>query len=276
MKRKLIAVVTVITVVLTAFCLIFGDNNFIVGSVRTAFSPFLTFTSKITVGIKDFKSYFTELRSYKEENSELAREVSELRKSVKSISQYQTENKRLSELLDLKGEMEDKYNPVAAKVVSYEPNNWYDTFIINKGKWSGISVGDAVISTSGLVGKVSEVGAGYSVISTILDINNSIGARNVRSGELALIEGDVTLSKTKLCKMTYIENKDEINIGDLIETTGSGGIFPEGISIGVVKEIKAENSMPYAVIKPSVDMSDVYEVIVVCRGEYAENGAELE
>ena len=61
MKRKLIAVVTVITVVLTAFCLIFGDNNFIVGSVRTAFSPFLTFTSKITVGIKDFKSYFVRL-----------------------------------------------------------------------------------------------------------------------------------------------------------------------------------------------------------------------
>ena len=161
--------------------------------------------------------------------------------------------------------MEEHFVTTPALVVSYEPNNWYDTIVVNKGSYSGISVGDAVISDDGIVGKVSEVGIGYSVISTILNTENAIGVRIIRNDELAIVEGDTELSRNKFCKMSYMDKSGVVNLGDLIETTGAGGVYPEGIIVGTVKEVKAETSGQYAVIEPSVNVAELHEVLIISR-----------
>jgi len=265
-KKNIVSII-IITASVALFCTLFGTNNFVVGTVRTVFSPILSITSKTAYEIKNLQSYFTEIKSYKEENTRLSRENAELKRLGLSVSEYKEENERLKKLLELQNEMENRFITVPALVVSYEPNNWYDTIVVNKGKYSGISVGDTVVSDSGVVGKVSEVGAGYSVISTLLNAENSIAVRIVRNNELAIVEGDAELSRNKLCKMSYIEKNDVINLGDLIETTGAGGIYPEGIIVGTVKEVKAENSGQYAVIEPSVNVAELHEVLIISREE---------
>ncbi|MBP3360989.1 MAG: rod shape-determining protein MreC [Clostridia bacterium] len=265
--KKLTVTAVIITAALAVFTIIFGNNNFLVSGVRTIFSPFLSLTSRAAHEIKDMQSYFTELKSYKEENTRLAEENADLKRSGLSVAEYKAENDRLKELLELQDEMEGRFRTTAALVVSYEPNNWFDTIVINKGKWSGISVGDAVVASGGIVGKITEVGAGYSVISTMLNSENSIGVRIVRNGELAVVEGDAELSKNKLCRMSFIEKAGGVNLGDLVETTGSGGVYPSGINVGTVKEIKAENSVQYAVIEPAVNVSELYEVLVISGGD---------
>ena len=266
-KKRLAAYCAVCIAAVIVFCSIFGDNNFLVSGVRTAFSPVLTLISGAAHEIKNMQIYFTSIKSYKEQNDALAEENAQLKAAALSATEYKSENERLSELLDMKGEMENRFETVAAKVVSYEPNNWYDTIVINKGTWSGIKAGDAVIAPGGVVGRVTQAGAGYSVISTILSSENSVAVRIIRCGLLSVVEGDAALSKQKKCRMSFIDDTGEIKLGDTLETTGAGGIYPEGISVGTVKEIKAENSVPYAVVEPSVDLSELYEVMVIVTGD---------
>lgn len=260
-KKKLAASLAVCAAAVMIFCSIFGDNNFLVSGMRTVFSPVLTLISGTAHKIKETQIYFTSIKSYKEQNDALAKENAELKLSALSSSEYKAENERLSKLLELQGEM--KFTTVAAKVVSYEPNNWYDTIVINKGTWSGIEVGDAVVAPGGIVGKVTETGAGYSIISTILSSENSVAVKARRCGLLSVVEGDTALSKQKMCRMSFIENTNEIKLGDVLETTGAGGVYPEGITVGTVKELKAENSIPYAVVEPSVNLTELYEVMVI-------------
>lgn len=259
MVKKLLVSVSVSTACTLIFCIIFG-NNVLVTNVRDFYIPFLSLASNIS---KEFKSYFTDIEYYKNTNVRLEREILEMKKSQSTVSEYKLENDRLKKLLDLENEMNSYYETVAAMVVSYEPNNWYDTIVINKGELSGISVGNAVVSVQGLVGKVVETGKGYSIISTVLNPDLSFAARISQSGELGLLEGDAGLSKDKLCRMSYIEKPNNINRGDLVETTGSGGIFPSGLIVGTIKEIQSNNTVPYAVVEPSVDIRNLYEVLVI-------------
>lgn len=266
-RNKITVVAIVITVCVTLIGLVFGNNNFISGSVRTLYMPVLTLTSGVAAKINGLQTYFADIDGYKNQNSQLAKEVAELKRSGQSAAEYKEKIDRLESLLELKGDMEQQFALTAAKVVSYTSNNWYNTIVINKGEWSGIAVGDAVISDRGVVGKVTEVGAGHSVISTILSSENSIAVRNVRSGKLAVVEGDASLSGEKLCKMSFVEKSSDIMLGDLIETTGGGGVYPEGITVGSIKEIKAENTEEFIVIQPAVDVAELYEVLVVSSSD---------
>lgn len=268
-KNKLAAACVVCTSAVIVFCSIFGNNNFFVSAARTVFSPVLTLISSSANKIKNIQLYFVSLESYKKQNEELARENAQLKKTALSSAEYKEENERLSKLLDMQNEYRRRYNTINAKVVSYEPNNWYDTIVINKGSWNGIKIGDAVIAPGGVVGRITEVGGAYSIISTILSSYTSVAVRDVGCGILSIVEGDTTLAKQKMCRMSFIEDTDEIKLGDVLETTGSGGIFPEGINVGIVKEIKAENSLPYAVVQPGVDLSELYEVSVIVSSEEA-------
>ena len=125
----------------------------------------------------------------------------------------------------------------------------------------GINKGDAVISTAGAVGKVTEVGDDYSVVSTLLNPQVAVSVRIIRTGKPAVIEGD---HKTELCKMTFIEGPDSVNPGDFLETTG-GVVFPEGVLVGQVKEVMYENAVAYATVSPVTDISALFEVLVICR-----------
>ena len=86
-----------------------------------------------------------------------------------------------------------------------------------------------------------------------------------RTDDLATVDGDIDLLESGLCKMTYIAKGSNLTVGDLVETSGLGGTYPKGISVGKIKEIHLETQgiSQYAVIEPSVDFSRIYEVFVI-------------
>lgn len=256
LKKKSVLAAVFITGVVILIFVILGSNNFAVSAVKTIFSPVLSLTAGVADTVGEFKDYLIEMQVYREENERLTEELNAVNRSNRDIAELKAENERLSQLLDLKSSL--KYVSVAARVVSYEPNNWYDTLVINKGTNDGVKVGAAVISSGGIVGKVTDAGIGWARISSLLNDENAVGVRIIRTGELAVVEGDTELSTQKYCKLSFFDGT--LAAGDALETTGEAGVYPEGIMVGTV--IKVENE-EYAVVEPAVDFEDLYEVLVI-------------
>ncbi len=230
----------------------------------TVITPFQSLFTSASSGISGFFGYFANMDKIKFENAALSDEVNSLGNTVRQLEQYKLENERLRSLLGLKERMAD-YTFVCAEVIAKDTGNWYSSFTINKGTMDGLAVRQAVITSGGLVGHIYEIGTGYAKVLAIIDANSSAGAIVARTRDVAIVESDVTLGQQGLCKMTHIGKSASIIPGDLIETSGLGGVYPKGLLIGKVREIKPENAAmsQYAVVEPSVDFERISEVFVI-------------
>ena len=198
------------------------------------------------------------------ENEELRHKVDELLAQNRSTQEYIEENERLRELLRLKEEMVNQ-EVVAAEVIALDWDNFSETVTINRGGRDGVEVEDAVVSTLGIVGRVSEVGDDWAIVTTLLSPRHSLGVKVTRTGDLAVAEGDVVLAKDGKLRLDYISGAAELIEGDIIETSGVGGVYPPKLVVGKVSEIKKDNSgaVSYAVVEPTADISRLYEVLVI-------------
>lgn len=261
--RKIAAAVTA-CVVICAVIARFAGINPVSWLARTVFEPVENGFAYIADRISDGIRFTWEMSSYKEENEKLVNQINQLTRENKDVTELRLENERLNQLLELRNEM-NGYSTVAASVIAYSKNNWYDTIEINKGTMNGLEVGNAVITTDGVVGRITEIGPNWATVSTILNDDNAMGVRVTRTSGLGVVEGDEELCLNSLCKMTFINQESTIIVGDLLETSGSGGIYPAGLFVGAIREINADNTgeLNYATVEPAVNFSRLYEVLVI-------------
>lgn len=265
-KGKYIAAFVAAGVLLCVIITHFLGTNPVSNAVKTVFAPvengFSFFAGKIVRTV----NFLWEMDSYKEENEKLVRQINDLNRQTRDSAKLREENERLQALLELKDKT--NYTTVAASVIAYSANNWYDTIEINKGLVNGLKTGNAVITPDGVVGKITDVGLNWATVSTVLNPDNAMGVRIGRTGDAAVVEGDSELYSEGFCKMTFIDKDVGIIVGDLLETSGSGGQYPAGLLVGAIREIDADNMgmLNYATVEPSVDFSRLYEVLVVVDG----------
>ena len=254
-KRKGVIAAAIITavVLLCAAIAHFGGTNPVSNVLRTVFSPFQNGFSYIVNKVTDTTDFIREMNGYKEENARLVGEINELKKQNRDVANYREENERLKETLELQNSLEN-YSTVAASVIAYSSNNWYDTIQISKGSLAGVAVG---------------TGPTWSIVSTILNPDNAMGVKVSRTSDVAVVEGDSELYSQNYCKMTFIDKGSNLIIGDILETSGSGGIYPAGLSVGVIREINSDamGNLNYATVEPLVDFNKLYEVLVI-NGTY--------
>lgn len=262
-KGKYIAAAVTAGVLLCIIITHFLGTNPVSNAVKTVFAPIESGFSFISSKVTGTINFLWEMDSYKEENDKLVRQINDLNRQTRDAAKLREENERLQALLELKDSM--NYATVAASVIAYSANNWYDTIEINKGLINGLKVGNAVITTDGVVGKIVDVGLNWATVSTVLNPDNAMGVRIGRTGDAAVVEGDGELYSQGYCKMTFIDKDVGIIVGDLLETSGSGGQYPPGLLVGAIREIDADNMgmLNYATVEPSVDFSRLYEVLVV-------------
>ena len=253
-----------------------GDNP-VQNALYTFMSPVYNMTEKLVTPIRKFTHNVKNANRYESELAELKKQVNALKIENRSREEYITENKRLKELLSLKDGMAES-RTVTARVISYEPNSWYDTVVINKGENAGISKGNAVITGLGVVGKVTQTGKTWAKVSTLINISDSVGVKLSRTGDIGVVSGDALLAENKLCKLEYMSNDKNLITGDILLTSGLGGIYPSGLSVGSVTDIHADSAgnLEYAVVEPSVDFSSLYEVLVITYHDATEEGAYIE
>lgn len=260
---RIAAIVTAV-VLLAGVIEHFGGSNPVSQAIRTVFAPFQSGFAYVTNGVRDTADFLAEAKTYREENERLVSEINELKKQNKDITNYREENERLMGILGLANDL-DGYTSVAASVIAYSSNNWYDTIEVSRGSLSGVSVGNAVITPDGVVGKVIEVGPTWSVVSAVLSPDSALGVKISRTGDVAVVEGDNELYSQNFCKMTFIDKGSNLIVGDLLETSGAGGVYPAGLNVGTVREISADamGNLNYAIVEPSVDFSRLYDVLII-------------
>lgn len=265
-KKRGVQAAAIITavVLICAGIMHFGGSNPIAVVLRTVLSPFQHGVAYLSHKVQDTADFILEMKSYKDENERLVSEVNELKKQNRDITNYREENERLREMLDLKESLTG-YSTIPASIIAYSANNWYDTLQINKGTLAGVNVGNAVITPDGVVGKITEAGPTWSLVSTILNPDNAMGVRISRTGDVAVVEGDSELYSNNYCKMTFIDKGSSLIIGDLLETSGSGGVYPAGLSVGAIRAIDSDatGNLNYATVEPLVDFDKLYEVLVI-------------
>lgn len=259
-------VIFVIILIITLLCAYLSrmGNNPVSNVINSVLSPVQSQIIKVTNPVSRLVDFLSEMKNYKEENERLKTENNKLMSELKSVEEYKAENERLQRILEISEEM-TQMKTVAAKVIEYSPDNWFSYITINRGKSSGIEVSDAVITADGLLGQVSEVGNNWAKISTLINTENSVGVRIVRNGEIGIVEGDTKLSKTNKCRLGYLTANASVLSGDILETSGLGGIYPPKIMVGKISQISKDNMgrLDYAVVEPVVEFDSLYEVLVI-------------
>ena len=240
-----------------------GSAGIFSNAANVVSQPFLKTFSVVydkTAGVIDS---FINASRYAEENELLRAQVARMEQDRANVDAYRAENERLQALLDMKNETQE-LSLQGAYVIGRDADNWYNTITIDKGSTNGVNVNDVVLTPQGLVGTVSEVGITWAKVREITDIESSIGALCARTGDRGVLEGDFELSTKGRCRLNYISKEATIVVGDRIEISGTGSIYPRGVYIGRVVEIYDDESglALSAVVESEVDFNALGEVLV--------------
>ena len=266
-KKQIITVVTVLLVICALFTTGRKMNaTFIDNTIGFVVTPFQKLTTGVEGWVGGKISVAKNKNGLAEENKKLKEKVARLEADKKRLKCYDAENKKLSELLKISQKFPD-YDTTGAEIIAKDPGNWYDIFLISKGKKDGLSANMVITAPGGLVGKIIEGGSRYSKVQSILDSRSSVSAMSLRTGDLGVVKGEYSLMDDGLCRMEYIDAEAEIMEGDEIVTSHLSDIYPPGISIGKVKEIKtdANGLTKYAIIEPFVDFKHLDTVLVISK-----------
>jgi rod shape-determining protein MreC len=176
-------------------------------------------------------SAFPNILRLEEENKVLRQLNVNLTDEVSRLREARLENDRLREMLALKDR--SAFRLIAAEVVAKNSQLLRNTITINEGDQNGIRLDMAVLSQSGLAGRVIAVSPHYSVAQTILNKDFRAGARIQRSRVDCIVEwtgGEGIVLKN-------ISKKQDVRVGDVVETSGFSSLFPQGIAVGTVSSV---------------------------------------
>lgn len=207
-------------------------------------------------------SFFESIDELKKENEDLKTKNKELEEQVRELEIIKAENATLREYANMVDKYTE-YETIPAYIINKDVSNLSSTMIINVGKTDGITVNMPVIASEGLVGYTISVTDTTSKVQPIIDPATSISGTMKISRDGVIVKG--ILGSNNTLKATYIPTEADLVIGDTIETSGLGGIYPKGILIGTLKEIvQAKNiTERYAIIETAVNFSKLETVLVV-------------
>lgn len=235
-------------------------------------TPIQKASNRLVSAAGNFSEVFTQYDELKEENEQLKKDLTQVQQELRDAEQYIVENKSLRSVIGIVEEQQD-LELAMAHVTGSDLGGYSQTLTLDKGSLQGIEEKSMVITGEGIVGYVSEVGSTWSKVTTILDPTCEIGVMLTRTGQAAVLQGDTTLSPDGRCKASYLKNDITLAVGDDLETSGIGGIFPGGLFVGRVKEIKSEATglSQYAIIEPAVNIHKTDTVFIITNFKGKEN-----
>lgn len=245
-----------------------GHLTFFENLSGTLITPVQNFCTTVIRSGGNLVRAYTEYEALEEENQKLKNELASIGQLLRDAEQYANENQELKAMLGIAEEHSD-FDFAACLVVGSDQNGYSHTLTLNKGSSDGLEERDLVITADGVVGYISELGLSWSKVTTILDSSCEIGALVTRTQDVGVLEWDYSLSEQGLMKMAYLNTDVVLQSGDAVETSGVGGIFPKGVLLGRVKELKTESHgiSQYAVLEPAVRVEEAGMVFVITNFE---------
>jgi rod shape-determining protein MreC len=236
--------------------------------VTTPVQSALARLNRTTVGVW---STYREWKNVRAENRRLREEAQRLRVEALRVSEMVEENQRLRRLLALKAAL--PLTTLSGEVIAREWGGWVRSLTVNRGRADHVTRLSAVIAPDGLIGRVVDVRPGASIVQVLTDPASTVGALVVRTRTQGIVEGE---PRGTLRLKFMARDGGGIQVGDLVVTSGAGGLFPRGIPVGRVRAIDDRGSalFSYAHLTPAVDFARIDEVLLIV-GDGAHDVAAL-
>jgi rod shape-determining protein MreC len=211
----------------------------------------------------------TDLLHARDEAGVLRARVETLSAENARLTEATLENERLRTLLDFREHLQG--DVLTARVIGRDATGLSRTLTVDRGEQDGIARGAAVLAPGGVVGQVFMVSPHAARVLLLTDHNSGIDGLVQRTRARGIVEGTIEGG----CGLKFVKRTEDIQVGDLVVTSGIDGIFPKGLPIGKVSNVdkRGQGLFQYADVAPRVDPSRLEEVLVT-RGpvETAEPG----
>ena len=233
-------------------------------------SPVTTVTSSVS----GYFGSIANLRGAQDENEALRQRVQELEVELKAKEDLATENQRLNQLLNLPEKT--KYKVLNARIIGRDPSVWFDSSIVNRGSLDGVKLNMPVVTNGGLLGRVTAVGPLTSQVDLVTRDKSGVGAvvgEIAGSNALGVVMGT---SKRELIEMRYVPGSVDVQVGQIVYTTGQDGIYPAGLKVGEIVEIESGSATtPHRImIRPSAGIGSMQEVGILLYEPHAKEEFE--
>lgn len=234
------------------------------GALGSVIMPMQKGINTVGKAIADQGDKFVSLKSLLKENETLQQQVSEISYENKILLQDKYELDRFRELYKLDQKYAD-YPKVGARVISIDPNNWYNTFNIDKGTDDGIAVDMNVISGNGLVGIIVEAHKNYSKVRSIIDDSSNISGMFIKTSDTCVVNGSMKSYSDGMIDVSLIGKDAKVSDGYEVVTSSISTKYLQGILIGYITDIQIEpnNLTKTAHLIPAVDFSRLDEVLII-------------
>jgi len=260
-KLPLFIVTTILILVLISF----GQQRYpasALGLIREGYSWVVRIAEAPLDFVSDIWGNYIFLINARQENAVLRAKVSALEVRTMALGEARTENNRLRAMLDFKKAYPD-LPLVPAEVLGQDISLVFKTLVLDKGSRDGFFKDMPVIKPGGIVGRVIAIKHHSAQVLLITDVNSAVPAVIESSRVKGIVKGrgDGSLS------LEYVKSDENVKAGDLVVTSGLGGIFPRGITIGTVRSIRRPQHKMFAeiLLKPGVEIGQIEEVFGIGR-----------
>ena len=232
---------------------------------QTFASPLQNASSKASGATTGFFQQIWNFRSTAIENEQLKERLTSLETELHTARQTAAEAERLRALLNLNQQTNIKSIP--ARVIARDPSVWFNTITIHCGSSSGVEMNMPVVTAGGIVGRIITVGPWSSQVMLITDEKAGAGAvvgQLGQSGALGSVRGRADLG-VGLIEMRYVSGLEKVEVNDYVMTTGQDGIYPPGLNVGRVIDVKngTATQAHQILIQPGAQLDHLEEVAVL-------------
>lgn len=236
-----------------------GSQSMLANWLMAALTPVVRTGEKLINGIGNAASNLSELRNARDENARLKQEVESLTEERDRLRERAESLEPLARQLDFPSDL--PYSRLAANVISRDAGNWFRTLIIDRGSLDGVKLSMPVVTATGIVGRVIELGPNYARVQVITDRYAGVGAMLQKSRAKGQVKG----IETDRCELRNVSASEHVEVGEAVVTTGLDGIYPKGLMVGTVERVDSDPNAPWhkLVINPSAPIDRLEHVFVL-------------
>ena len=249
-----------------------GNMGIVQDATFGVFSPVQTFMLDATNGVTNLFGDFQEVNALRGQVKQLQEQLNTAIIDTVRVRELEIENSELRAQLEYKQDNPDylltgatilEENEKRARVISQDPSTLVNFLIIDQGRDDKVEVGMPVVTSAGLVGRITEVGSNWSRVLLINDTTSSVNAVVQSTRATGIVQGQGQGSD--LLIMRYLPLGESVKENDLILTSGIGGAFPKRLVLGQVIQVRQRDTDLFteAVIRPSVDLARLEFVLVM-------------
>lgn len=227
--------------------------------IQTVLAPVGRVGYAVTSPVRSVGAWVSDFGVSRSDLQALRQQNEEMRERLAALEEARQENERLRELVGFVEARE--LEAVGARVIGKPATLWEGVITIDRGTAEGVEVGMPVLAAQGLIGQIVEVTQHSSRVRLITDQRSGVAAmlqatraEGIVSGS---IEGDITLD--------FVTRESTVTVGDVVLTSGIGGVYPKGLLIGEVADVQLNDAdlFPRIRLRPTADLAGLEEVVVL-------------